>query len=75
MLAAVFTPDSTLKFVGYSLSGETPFIPFVWCEVGAHKTPRPPNNLILCGPVMLLECNLGKASELARMQTCPFLNF
>jgi hypothetical protein len=24
---------------------------------------------------LLPECNLGKASELARMQTCPFLNF
>ena len=24
---------------------------------------------------MLLECNLGKAPELARMQTSPFLNF
>jgi hypothetical protein len=27
------------------------------------------------GRALLLECNLGKASELARMQTCPFLNF
>jgi hypothetical protein len=33
------------------------------------------SNSVACRWEMLLECNLSKASELARMQTRPFLNF
>jgi hypothetical protein len=38
------------KFLGYSVSGETPSIPFGWCAIGAHKTSHPPKYLILFWP-------------------------
>jgi hypothetical protein len=39
------------KFVGYSPSGDTPIMPFVWCAVGAHEKPRSPksSNPLLAG--------------------------
>ena len=48
-------PMVLVKFVGYSVSGNTLISPFVWCAVGAHKTPRPPeapNPLLARDPLL-----------------------